>query len=95
MPQIDSIYIFCGNKSRHEQWAKEWPKVKGVYTDILPIREALKQHTRQCDQDSMSIRITNAQNPNELESTFMYTTLFKEIILENEYDEQAIKTLAE
>ena len=93
MLQIDSIYIFCGNKARHEYWAKEWSKVKGVYTDIRPICEALKKHTRQCDRDSTSIRITNAKDPNQLEPTFMYTTLFKEIILEIKYDQQAIKTL--
>src|SRR5271167_3685267 len=36
-PQISTICIFCGNKARNEKWAKEWPKVKGVYTDIIPI----------------------------------------------------------
>jgi hypothetical protein len=29
MSQVDSIFIFCGNKKHHEQWAKEWPKIKG------------------------------------------------------------------
>src|SRR5579862_166722 len=28
MFQVDSIFIFCGNQKRHEQWAKEWPKIK-------------------------------------------------------------------
>ena len=32
MPKVDAIYIFCGNKTRHEQWAKEWPKIQGVFT---------------------------------------------------------------
>jgi hypothetical protein len=42
-PSISAIYIFCGNKERHEKWAKEWPKVADVYTDITHICEALKK----------------------------------------------------
>jgi hypothetical protein len=41
--QINCIYIFCEHKTQNEQWVKEWPKVKGMYTDIVPICEALKQ----------------------------------------------------
>ena len=50
-PQVNAIYIFCGNKTRHEQWAKQWSKVKGVFTDITPICEALKQAAQDCDQN--------------------------------------------
>src|ERR1700722_1169711 len=25
--QLDSIYVFCGHKSKHEQWAKDFYKV--------------------------------------------------------------------
>ncbi|CAF3782262.1 unnamed protein product, partial [Rotaria magnacalcarata] len=37
MPQVDAIYIFCGNKARHEPWAKDWPKIRVVFTSIKPI----------------------------------------------------------
>ncbi|CAF2033039.1 unnamed protein product [Rotaria magnacalcarata] len=30
MPKVDAIYVFCGNKARHEPWAKNWPKILGV-----------------------------------------------------------------
>ena len=43
MSQVDSIFIFCSNKQYHEQWTKEWSKIKGVFTKITPICEALKQ----------------------------------------------------
>ena len=92
--QINSIFVFCGNKSRHEQWAKDWVKVTGVYTDIESICEVLKEQTKQCDRDSTSISITNAKSANELEATFMYTTLFKEIILEIKYDQDEINKMA-
>ncbi len=48
-PQVSTICIFCGNKARHEKGAKEWLKVKSVYTDIIPICEALKQAAQECD----------------------------------------------
>ncbi|CAF4914093.1 unnamed protein product, partial [Rotaria sp. Silwood2] len=34
VPQLEAIYVFCSNKSYHEEWAKTIPKVKGVYTAI-------------------------------------------------------------
>ncbi|CAF3744386.1 unnamed protein product, partial [Adineta steineri] len=48
MPQVDTILIF-GNK---EEWCKsctkEWPKIRGIFTEIIPICEALKQADDQC-----------------------------------------------
>ncbi|UJR34206.1 hypothetical protein I4U23_021612 [Adineta vaga] len=55
LSQVDSIFIFCGNKQRHEGWAKEWPKIKGVFTEIKPICEAIKQAAAQCEQNAVSI----------------------------------------
>ena len=57
MSQVDSIFIFCGNKKYHEQWAKDWPKIKGVFTEIEPICEALKQAAQQCEQNAISITV--------------------------------------
>ena len=54
-PQVNTIYIFCSNKARHEKWAKEWTKVAGVYTDIVSICAALKQATQDFDHNSISI----------------------------------------
>ncbi|CAF0937233.1 unnamed protein product [Rotaria sp. Silwood1] len=42
MPQLDTIYIFCSNKAWHEQWAKQWPKIQGIFTSITPICDSLK-----------------------------------------------------
>ena len=33
IPRVDTIYIFCANKQRHEGWAKHWSKIQGVYTE--------------------------------------------------------------
>ena len=53
LAQVDTIFIFCGNKKYHEQWAKNWAKIKGVFTEITPICEALKTTAKQCEQDAI------------------------------------------
>ena len=55
LAQVDTIFIFCGNKKYHEQWAKNWSKIKGVFTEITPICEALKTTAKQCEQDAISM----------------------------------------
>jgi len=89
--QVSVIYIFCGNKDRHEKWAKEWPKVKGVFTDIKPICEALKQAAQDCDQNAVSISFApsgdSTTNKNTLECSFMYTQILKDILLTIHFDD--------
>ncbi|CAF1261827.1 unnamed protein product [Adineta steineri] len=100
MPQLDTIYIFCGNKSRHEGWTQNWPKIKGVHTNIKDICQALQLAVKRCDQDTIAVsfltvnEMASTDNLNQLEPTFMYTQLFKEILLDIKYDDKAIKDLA-
>jgi tetratricopeptide (TPR) repeat protein len=95
-PQVSTIYIFCGNKARHEKWAQEWPKIQGVYTDITPICEALKQAARDCDQNSVSISFVkkaeanSTQDLDHLDSSFMYTQILKEILLTIDFEQSHI-----
>jgi hypothetical protein len=87
MSQVDFIFIFYRNKKYHEQWAKEWSKIKGVFTEIASICEALKQAAQQCEQNAISISCmtTNGDNFNktldQLDPSFMYTQILKEILL--------------
>ncbi|CAF3955026.1 unnamed protein product [Rotaria sp. Silwood1] len=91
MPQLDTMYILCDDESQHEAWTKEWPKIEGVFTSIKPIWESLKKVARQCDHDkilmsfvpkrTMPATASDQQNLDQLESTYMYSLLFKEIIL--------------
>ena len=99
LPQLDTIYIFSGYKVRHEQWAKEWVKVKGVHIEIKSICDALQLGTKQCNQDTISMSFVSVnnllsdQNLDQLEPSFMYTKLFKEILLEMEHDEKSVQNL--
>jgi tetratricopeptide (TPR) repeat protein len=97
LTQLDCIYVLCRNKSQHKQWSKGWLKVKGIYTHITPICESLKQATQQCDRNSIPISFvsvgndTETQDSDQLDQTFMYTQLLKEILLDIEYNEDSVK----
>ncbi|CAF1213364.1 unnamed protein product, partial [Rotaria sordida] len=90
LPRLHSIYVLCDNQSIHQQWVKTIPKVKGVYTKIEPICEALQIDQRNCDQNMISISF------NRIDPLFMYTQLLKEALLEIEDDDaKSIKELVE
>ncbi|CAF4655655.1 unnamed protein product, partial [Rotaria socialis] len=104
MPKVDAIYIFCGDKARHEQWVNDWPKIRGVFTSINPICESLKKVARECDHDSIPMSFvpkrctsdaaSNEQNLNQLPPAYMYSVIFKDIVLEiDDDDAKSIKAL--
>ena len=98
IPQLNSIYIFSGNQSQHEQWTEEWIKIKGIHTDIKPICEVLQLVVKQCNRDSIAMSFismdqkTSAPNVDQLEPSFMYTQIFKEILLDIEYSQQSVNS---
>jgi tetratricopeptide (TPR) repeat protein len=85
--QVNCVYIFSKNNVQYEKWAKEWPKVAGVYTDITPICEAIRQARQDCDYNNVSITFAKkmdgatGRNRDGLDSSFMYTQILKEILL--------------
>jgi tetratricopeptide (TPR) repeat protein len=97
MPQVCAIYIFCGNKTHHEQWAKNWPIVKGVFTDIKPICRALQLAVQRCNEDSIPVSFiamnddTPNKNLDQLDPSFMYTKILTEILLTINYEPKHIK----
>ncbi|CAF1069094.1 unnamed protein product [Adineta steineri] len=100
IPQLDAIYIFCDDKSTHEEWTQNWTKIKGVHTNIKEICQSLRMAVKQCDQDTIAVsfltvnEMASTENLNQLEPTFMYTQTLKEILLDIEYGDKAIKDLA-
>ncbi|CAF1358544.1 unnamed protein product [Adineta steineri] len=92
MPGVDSIFVFCGNKNHHEQWIKDWPKIKGVFTDIKPICKALKSTARQCEQNAMPMSfVAPDKKLDQLDPSFMYTQIIKEILLTIKFNEKHIQ----
>ncbi|CAF0853883.1 unnamed protein product [Adineta ricciae] len=41
LPQIISIHVYCYNKHAHEQWARTFTKVKGVFTEYNELLRSL------------------------------------------------------
>ena len=90
MPQIQSVYIFCGNKATHKEWASKMAKVKGVFTEIEQICKALQIDGKNCDRAMVSISFKG------IDALFMYTQLLKEAMLQIEDDDaKSLKELAD
>jgi tetratricopeptide (TPR) repeat protein len=90
--ELDSIYVLCTNNYPHEQWDKKYKKVKGISIQIESICHTLKRDVNQYDNDLTLISVissTSTNNLNDLDATFMYSQLIKEILLEFKYDEEA------
>jgi hypothetical protein len=75
LSQLDSVYVFCRDKAKHQEWTKEWLKIKDVCTGIDSICDRLKQDTQQCDRDSVSISVTSG-DLNHLQPSFFFFFLF-------------------
>lgn len=94
--QVNSVYIFCTNKAKLEQWGQQWSKVKGVFADVTPICEVLKQAAHDCDHNSVSLSFVKTsdevsnQNLDELDQSFMYTQILKEILLTINFEQKHI-----
>jgi tetratricopeptide (TPR) repeat protein len=94
---LDSIYVFCCNKSKHEKWACKYRKIKEIFTKIETLCEILEHDIRQCDNNLTSISIlSKTDNPthdlNVLDPSFMYSKLLKEILMKIEHDDDQAKT---
>lgn len=81
-PQVSTIYIFDGNQARHEEWTKDWLKIKGVYTDVISICQALKQAAKDCDENTAPLSFIKSVDGtvNEFDHCFTYTQVLKDIL---------------
>ncbi|CAF3996730.1 unnamed protein product [Rotaria sp. Silwood1] len=101
IPQLEAIYIFFQDIPYHEQWITHWPKVIGIFNQVSSICESLKIAVRRRDEDKLSVSMVSIDDtdPNkslhQLDQSFMYTQLLKEIILDLNYDEKSIKDLTQ
>lgn len=66
---------------------KQYSNIRGIFTDITSVCKALKQAIYQCDQNSISMNFvktndeTSQRNLDQLDPSFMYTQILKEILL--------------
>jgi hypothetical protein len=95
--QLHTIFLFCGSDTKYEQWAKNWSKIKSVFTEMSPICEVLKQAVQQCEQNAISVSFVSTsgdafnKNLDQLDSSFMHTQIMKEILITIQFEEKHIK----
>ncbi|CAF4007136.1 unnamed protein product, partial [Rotaria magnacalcarata] len=92
--QVDSIYVFGNNQPSNASWNQEWTKVKGTATQFEALCNLLKLRTRQCENNFASTSVITSANvtntsSDELDSSFMYSQILKEIILDVDYNSKA------
>jgi tetratricopeptide (TPR) repeat protein len=96
IPHLDSIFIFCDHNERHEHWVKEWPIIKGVFTETSSVCVAVKQAVQQREQNGIPISFmaidndTFSKNFDQFDPSFMITKILKEILLSTKFDQQHI-----
>ncbi|CAF1447003.1 unnamed protein product [Adineta ricciae] len=89
---IDSIFIFCDDQNRHEQWAINWCKVKSVSIDIIHICEQLTKIIRRYELTAIPVSfVQSGKRLDRLEPSFMYTKIIKEILLTIQFNDKHIK----
>mgnify|MGYP001040817263 CR=1 FL=1 len=71
---------------------EQWIKIRDESDDISLLCDELKQNIRQCQQDLLPISMISSCSTsqlNELNPSFMYSQLLKEILIKMEYDDKA------
>lgn len=74
--QVNSIYIFCTDKSFYQSWVNKWFKLNGIQIEIESLTKVLKQVRERCDDDAFSMTF-NGNDP-----SFMYSKLLKDALLQ-------------
>jgi tetratricopeptide (TPR) repeat protein len=86
--QIHSIYVYCSQRAYHDKWVKDFQKVKGAFTCIKPICDALRRDIRQANNDLIPISILSSTNLNELDQSFICSLILKDVLINNEVNPQ-------
>nr|ACC43969.1 TPRA_2 [Philodina roseola] len=96
IPCLCHIYIIKEEVHHHlPTWIDKWQKIRGLYPNIQSIQQELFAALKQNDQDMTPLSIVcpvqeiNNTNLGRLEPSFMYTQLFKEVLLSIQHDEQS------
>ncbi|CAF3370240.1 unnamed protein product [Rotaria socialis] len=84
--QIDSVYIFCSNKQKHQQWSSKFPIIKGVFTDLKSIYTQILSDKKRVGQSLIGFNLIRSRNTvdskNVQEVEFMYAQLIKDALLQ-------------
>ncbi|CAF1017417.1 unnamed protein product [Didymodactylos carnosus] len=91
LPQLNSVYVFCADRCKHEQWCGQFGKIRSVFTDIQSVCDTLKQDTAVLSHNLITITMLPPTHDvavkvsNKQEALFMYSTLVNEILVQMKY----------
>ena len=94
IPQLNAIYILCTDNPHQEQWKQHWSKIQGVHTTVTNICQCLEQSVNQYNRDNIAISFVpfdqedSRSKLDKLEPSFMYTQVFKDILLQLDHDKR-------
>jgi hypothetical protein len=95
--QLNALFVFSNNEALPKELQNTWLKFKGTITNVNVICEPLKHLARRHEQNSIPIIfLTSTKDKtvtdlNQLDPSFMYTRILKEILFELDYDENSVK----
>ncbi|CAF1273739.1 unnamed protein product [Adineta steineri] len=64
IPQVECVYILNENNAQCEQWLNQWQKIKGIYSDIKSIGEALEKTSKIDNQNMIPISFIDQPDSN-------------------------------
>ncbi|CAF1250778.1 unnamed protein product [Adineta steineri] len=65
IPQVECVYILNENNAQCEQWLNQWQKIKGIYSDIKSIGEALEKTSKIDNQNMIPISFIDDSKDSE------------------------------
>ncbi|CAF3816681.1 unnamed protein product [Rotaria sp. Silwood1] len=93
LDQVQSIYIFCLQKEKHEQWASNYSKVRGIFVDATSLIEHLKSDVivrkQTCSFAEYSLRSLTDDNR---ASMFWFELLLK-VLIKIDYSESELSDM--
>jgi tetratricopeptide (TPR) repeat protein len=104
LPQVQSIYIYCGNRQIAEEWTKPYGKVSGIFTNKKMLLSKICDDIGACDTANavpmsvfhMDERQNSLQNLTEESATFMwYRSMLHVLLLMAKYCDSKTEMIAE
>ena len=95
-PKLNSIYIFCHDRSKYEALAQSYEKVRGVFVDVDPLCARLKADTERALENLLPISTTAGDSAAQKNrEKFLRAQLQRELLFTMECNNNAQWELAD
>jgi tetratricopeptide (TPR) repeat protein len=93
MSKIYASFFFGEQKSPHGKDDKNWSRIKNIFVQMNELSKIIEQYTEQLFTMSFiaANELTSGENLNQLDPSFIYTQILKEILLQIDFDHHHVK----